>query len=214
MRTEIINIINENLHQRNTFFTREQELQIFLAKAFTDSGEFDEVYLEYHVPSGIIPNYPWSDFRNIYIDIVLLKNGIYYPIEIKFKTKTQAIMQHLFGGQHMINLGNHGAQNIGCYDFWKDIKRLELFESTFPNVEQGIMLFVSNDEMYPNPPLNGNAGYAQFSIHHGKSVLTNETLDWNRALEISRNRPRIQLSREYHINWTNLPLPQHHYILL
>jgi hypothetical protein len=214
MRDEIIKMIEHHMLNRTTYFTREQDIQIFLACAFEASLTFDQVYLEYHIPAGLIPNYPWTDSNNIYIDIVLLKDGCYYPIEIKYKTKSQAILHQIFGGNQQLILGHHGAQNIGCYDFWKDIKRLELYESTFQNVEQGIMLFVSNDETYLNPPLNLNAGYAQFSIHEHKLVAPNEILDWNRPLAISQNRPPIQLDREYSISWSPMQLENHFYILL
>jgi hypothetical protein len=113
-----------------------------------------------------------------------------------------------------MTLGHHGAQNIGCYDFWKDVKRLALYEASFPQVVQGIMLFVTNDETYLQPPLNMNTGYAQYSIHEGKTVAQHETLDWNRALSMSRNRPPIQLNRDYHLSWTPMQLEKHFCVLL
>lgn len=214
MRQQIIKMIEHHMLKRTTYFTREQDIQIFLANVFEASPAFDQVFVEYHIPAGLIPIYPWTDANNIYIDIVLLKDGCYYPIEIKYKTKSQAIPHQIFGGNQQVALGHHGAQNIGCYDFWKDIKRLELYESSFQNVEQGIMLFVSNDETYRSPPLNLNAGYAQFSIHEHKSVAPNEILDWNRPLTISKNRPPIQLTKAYLISSKQMQLNEHYFILL
>lgn len=214
MRNQIIEMINTALAGRNDYFTREQELQIFLANMFESSGTFDRVFLEHHIPAGLIPNYPWTDANNIYIDIVLLKDGRYYPIEIKFKTKRQIIPIQIFGMNQQISLGHHSAQNLGCYDFWKDIKRLELYEESFPNVEQGVMLFVTNDDSYLRQPLNMNTGYAQFSIHEQKSVHQNEILDWNGALSIAQNRPAIQLNRGYQLFWEQMQLENHFYIVL
>ncbi len=214
MRHQIIKMIEHHMLNRATYFTREQDIQIFLANVFEASHAFDQVFVEYHIPAGLIPNYPWTDSNNIYIDIVLLKDGRYYPIEIKYKTKSQAIPHQIFGDNQQVILGHHGAQNIGCYDFWKDIKRLELYESSFQSAEQGIMLFVSNDETYRSPPLNLNTGYAQFSIHEHKSVAPNEILDWNRPLAISKIRPPIQLDRGYRVSWSPMQLKNHFYILL
>jgi hypothetical protein len=214
MRPQILELIEQQMLNRTIYFTREQEIQIFLSHIFESSGLFDSVHVEQHIPSGMIPNYPWTDTYNIYIDIVLHKDGRYYPIEIKFKTKCQEVPIQLFGLHQMIQLGHHGAQNIGCYDFWKDVKRLELYESSFQNVEQGIMLFVTNDETYLQAPLNMNAGYAQYSIHAEKTVTQHETLDWNRALSISRNRPPIQLNKSYHLEWTQMQLQNHFFLLL
>lgn len=214
MRNEIIEMIRAALMERERFFSRENEIQIYLANYFNNTQEFDEVFIEYHIPSGLIRAYPWTDSQNIYIDIVLHKNERYYPIEIKFKTISQNIPATIFGSNTSIVLGHHGAQNIGCYDFWKDIRRLELYESNFANVECGIMLFISNDESYIKPPLNANTGYAQFSIHEGRVVNIGQMLNWNKILTISANRPPITLSHAYNLTWNNLNLQQHKYLLL
>ena len=214
MRNEIIEMIENALLIRQDFFTREQEIQIYLANFFAESNEFDNIYLEYHLPSHLLPHYPWIDSNNIYIDIVLEKNNIFYPIEIKYKTTTQNLPINIFGSDTIVVLGHHGAQNIGCYDFWKDIKRLEIFENQFQNVEQGIMLFVTNDESYFQPPLKQTTGYAQFSIHNQRVVNEGETLSWNKLLKITSNRPPITLYNSYTLNWNDLNLDQHKYLLI
>lgn len=214
MRNQIIEIIEEALSSREDFFTREQEIQIYLAYKLNQKNIFDNIYLEFHIPSNALSNYPWKDSNNIYIDIVVFTEGKYYPIEIKFKTISQTLPFNLFGTPSPIVLGHHGAQNIGCYDFWKDIKRLELFEEKFESVVQGIMLFVTNDESYPLKPRNDEVGYAQFSIHENRTVESGQTLDWNGALTISVNRPPITLNNCYNINWKELNLQQHKYLLL
>lgn len=145
---------------------------------------------------------------------MLYKKERYYPIEIKFKTVSQDIPAKIFGSNKLISLRHHGAQNIGCYDFWKDIRRLELYEQSSANVERGIMLFVSNDESYVQPPLTVNTGYAQFSIHEGRVVNMGDMLNWNRVLSISANRPPITLNNAYELIWNNLRLKQHKYLLI
>ena len=214
MRNQIIAIVNEALESREEFFTREQEIQIYLANHLNRQNIFENVYLEYHIPSNALSHYPWKDSNNIYIDIVVYVYGRYYPIEIKYKTVSQSLPLNLFGTPSPVVLGHHGAQNIGCYDFWKDIKRLELFEEKFESVGQGIMLFVTNDESYPLKPRNDEVGYAQFSIHENRTVESGQTLDWNGALTISVNRPPITLKNSYNINWKELNLEQHKYLLL
>jgi hypothetical protein len=214
MRSQIITIINDALLFREEYFTREQEVQIYLADYLNKKNLFDYVYLEYHIPSNAIENYPWKDSNNIYIDIVVFTEGKYYPIEIKYKTISQTVPLKLFGTQSLVVLGHHGAQNIGCYDFWKDIKRLELFEQTFEKVEKGIMLFITNDESYQLPPRNNEVGYAQFSINQNRIVESGQTLDWNGALSISVNRPPISLRNSYFLKWSEMKLKQHKYLLL
>ncbi|MFN4878834.1 MAG: hypothetical protein ACK5H3_02195 [Flavobacteriia bacterium] len=214
MRSQITQVINEALKSREEFFTREQEIQIYLADYLNRKKWFDNVYLEYHIPSNSIEKYPWKDSNNIYIDIVICSEGKYYPIEIKYKTISQTIPIKIFGSSRSVILGHHGAQNIGCYDFWKDIKRLELFEQTFEKVEKGIMIFITNDESYLQPPRNNEVGYAQFSIDENRVVKCGQKLDWNGALSISVNRPPIQLSNGYSLNWREMQLKQHKYLLI
>lgn len=214
MRDLIIQAITEALESRTEFFTREQEVQIYLANYLNGKELFESIHIESHVPSNNLVNYPWKDANNIYIDIVVCAEGMYYPIEIKFKTVSQVIPLKMFGTETSIILGHHGAQNIGCYDFWKDIKRMELMEVSYLHVERGIMLFVTNDGSYRLRPRNNNVGYAQFSIHENRIVKSGQTLDWNGSLSISSNRPPITLKNSYFLNWSKSGLKQHEYLLL
>ena len=214
MRRQIVEMIEQEMRNRTSYFTREQDIQLALAYMLETSRAFDRVFVEQHIPASMISNYPWTDANNIYIDLVIQKDSVFLPIEIKFKTKSQQVPLSVLGIDDVITLGHHGAQNIGCYDLWKDVKRLELFEESFPQVEQGIMLFITNDETYLQPPLNMDAGYAQFSIHENKTVAQHETLDWNKALSISKNRPPIQLNRGYLASWTEMQLQNHFFMIL
>jgi hypothetical protein len=211
MRNQILQQIITALGLRNSFFLREIDIQIYLTNYFINTNLYDNVFVEYHIPSNLIPNYLWGD--NIYIDIVLEKDDLYYPIELKFKTQAQVLPLFLFGNNINVTLGQQGATNIGCYDFWKDIKRIELFEQTFNNVERGIVLFVSNDSTYQVAPRNQNVGYSQFSIHQNRVIPANSFLNWNNDLDIATGRPPITTNYAYTINWVPLILQNHHYIL-
>jgi hypothetical protein len=203
MRNQIITLIQNALNERTQFFIREEDIQLYLANCFLQSELFQNVFIEYHIPSSLINEYPWRDANNIYIDIVLQVDNAFYPIEIKYKTKPQSITNNIFGGEHEIILRNHSAQNIGCYDFWKDVKRCEIFESNFQNTQRGIVVFVTNDESYLNPPLNNNVGYANFSIHEGRVVEANSVLDWNGDLAIADTRPPISIQNRSELHWVD-----------
>ena len=64
---------------------------------------------------------------------------------------------------------------------------------------------------YPNNP---NIGYAQFSIHQNRVISENSLLNWNGTLKISEGRPPITTNYEYTINWEQLPLENHFFILI
>lgn len=211
MRDQIRQQVVAALQLRNTFFMRELDIQIYLANYFINLNVYDNVFLEYHIPSNLIPNYPWAD--NIYIDIVLEKDHIYYPVEIKYKTKAQELPLNLFGTGINVSLRQQGASNIGCYDFWKDIRRVELFQQAFNNVEKGFVLFISNDSTYFEPPYRTNVGYAQFSIHQNRVVPQGSLLNWNGQLKIAEGRPSIFVNYGYSIVCNELQLADHQYIL-
>lgn len=214
MRQIIINQIQTFFLNQNAFFHTEKEIQILLTNYFLNTNMYDNVFFEYYVGINLLqPNYPWHNDNKISVDIVLEKDGGYYPIEIKYKTATQVFPHFVFGTAINVTLENQKAQTIGRYSFWKDIKRIELLEETFQNVERGIMLFVSNDSLYRRAPNNNNGG-APFSIHQGRVVIAETLLDWNINLAVAVDRPGFTLRYDYNIHWTEMNLQNHYYILI
>ena len=216
MREIMLNLIRQFLQEQPEIFLSEKELQLNLAQCFMNSNEFDNVFLEYHVPIHLINGYPWNGGNNQYIDvdIVLESNGSFYPLEIKYRTANQELQRNIFGGNTNIQLRNQVARNLGCYNFWKDVKRIELLEENFQNVQRGAVLFVTNDHSYPIPPRNENVGYAQFSLYQERDVPAHVELGWNGNPTVANGRPGFQLNYEYTINWVNMPLNQFCYLLV
>lgn len=213
MRQTILEQISTALAASQKHFIREQDIQFYLYNHFLQSGFYDNVFYEYHIPGELMPPYLWNDVHNIYIDIVLEKDKEFYPIEIKYKTTREELPHLVFGQNVNVLLGHHGAQNIGCYDFWKDVKRIEFFEEIFLFVKRGIVLFVSNDSSYIRPPRNLKIGYAPFSIHEGRNVASGTQLNWNGEGTTANGRPGFGLNHSYLINWTKMPFQNHYYVL-
>jgi hypothetical protein len=134
------------------FFHSEEEVQILLAKYLLNTGQYDDIFVEYYVNRELVPNYPWNNDKKISVDIVVRVENNYIPIEIKYKTKRQIFPHHVFGSQTYVELAEQGAQNEGCYSFWKDVKRIELLHETFNLNYEGLVLFITNDPSYLNPP--------------------------------------------------------------
>lgn len=102
--------------------------------------------------------YPWKNESNVRIDIVLELEGEFYAIELKYKTALDTIDGlDRFGekGLNGVRPKNQGAQNYGAYEFWKDVKRLELLRLRFPSVVGAMAIFLTNDKSYKNPPRKG-----------------------------------------------------------
>ncbi len=214
MRQIILDQINHALSVRRTYFTREQDIQLYLASYLLNTNFYNNVFIEYHVPGILVPPYLLSDESNSYIDIVLEKDNEFYPVEISYKTSAQPLQRLVFGQNVNILLTQNSAQNIGCYDFWKDVKRIEFYESNFPLVKRGVVLFVSNDMNYQHAPSSSTAGYAPFSIYKGRQVAAGTLLNWNGNTTVANRRPGFAVNYDYNINWVQLPFDQQHYYVL
>ncbi len=218
MRQSLINQISTFLTNHVGFFHSEHEVQVHLAKHLLNTGLYDDIFLEYYVSKLLIPNYIWDNDKKISVDIVVRINEDFIPIEIKYKTKRQVFPHHVFGSQTNVELAEQGAQNEGCYSFWKDIKRIELFKEAFNLQNLGIVLFITNDISYLTPP-RPNVQYGPFSIHEGRQVLRSSYLNWDDTIKpIQANRaekfPGFTLSNDYIINWQELNIENHKYLLI
>ncbi len=214
MRQQTLQYIQTALQNFNGFFHSEEEIQLFLADCLRSARFYDNVFVEYYVSKQLIPNYHWQNDKKVSIDIVLQKQNSYLPLEIKYKTAFQLFPHFVFGSNHNVQLHDQKAQNEGCYSFWKDVRRIELFHSTFPNVGRGIVLFVTNDISYKRQA-RANCGYEPFSIHEGRQVAANTFLTWNGNIPEKRVEkfPGFPIDNTYSITWTPMNVPRHYYIL-
>jgi hypothetical protein len=218
MRQTLINHITTFLTNFVGFFHSEEEVQILLAQHLLNTGLYDNVFVEYYVNRQLIPNYPWNNDKKISVDIVIRIDNDFIPIEIKYKTKRQVFPHHVFGSQTNVELAKQGAQNEGCYSFWKDIKRIEIFKETFNLINSGLVLFITNDLSYLNQP-RADVQYGPFSIHQGRQVVQGSFLNWDATIkpirpERAEKFPGLTMSNSYTINWQDLNIENHKYILI
>ena len=72
MRENLINQIRTFLGNHVGFFHSEEEVQILLAKYLLNTGQYDDIFVEYYVNRELVPNYPWNNDKKISVDIVIL----------------------------------------------------------------------------------------------------------------------------------------------
>lgn len=186
---ELIPVI-DLLRQKRSLFHSEADFQFALAWEIQLLYPTAEIRIEYS---------PASE-PNKYIDILVYYKGFTYPIELKYKTKKLSV----FDGGEQYNLKNHGAQDLGAYDFVKDICRVESFATHLDGFKCGYVLWLTNDQYYWNVPNNPNAGYAAFSVHHGAKKTG--TMSWGSRLSAGTLKGRekeLQLQDEYDIIWND-----------
>ena len=116
---DILRFITEE--EQNLFFN-ERDLQMHLALyLLKSSNNYDDVEVEYYVPvfnnrkDKILKEYDWNS--EIRLDIVVMKNNEFLPVEIKYKTRN---IQNSYGlSRFNIEipdvdiLKNQSAQNLG-----------------------------------------------------------------------------------------------------
>ena len=88
--------IEEFLSKNTKLFYNERDLQVNLALFLKSKGYYNNVFLEYSLPTKEL--YPDSNSSaDVRIDIVVEENGKYIPIELKYKTEKEEGKLNRFG---------------------------------------------------------------------------------------------------------------------
>ena len=164
---ELITVI-QSLAKSRAVFHSEADFQHELAMILNQKTN-KEIRLE--KPFADISIKPGSKTTTkIELDILAVAEGL--GIELKYKTKEAQLTVN----NEDFNLRNHGAQNLGRYDFFDDIRRVqELKRSGLLN--RGIVVFLTNDPTYWNQSTRRNLS-TQFSMNEGRIINQKTTLGW------------------------------------
>ena len=177
----------EMLAGQRKIFHSEADFQHALAWEIHGSLHDGTIRLEYpHSHSG----------QQMHIDIWVSERNSLVPIEVKFKTR---VLKTRIGSESY-DLKNQSAQDIGRYDFIKDIGRIEQVVCENHN-SVGYTILLTNDSAYWKSPRKPNPVDACFRIHEGR-VLAG-TLRWQGAgAGTTRGREsEISLTGHYHVTW-------------
>lgn len=133
-----------------------------------------------------------------YHDIVIKGDGKFCVIELKYKTKAKDVR---FDGK-MFSLKTHGAQDLGRYDFLKDVERIEHYKKSNANFDCGYSVIITNDSVYWTRE-GLNKIYQSFALNEGR-IIPNRHLDWINAKVESVGKSRengLQIDGSYTIKW-------------
>lgn len=135
--------------------------------------------------------------ERIYLDIWCTHEDIIIAIELKYKTRGTLVNVN----GEIFALLDQSAQDIGRYDFIKDIQRLEqlVFDR---NKIVAYAIFLTNDSAYWAPPRSNQTVDAGFRIHEGR-ILTGEVCWAFGASEGTRRgrEGKLHVRRTYTLNW-------------
>ena len=188
-----IDYVIDSLKNERKVFTSEADFQLALArkieKLYTSNVK---VRLEF-----------CPEFKpDMHIDILVIwtsdnGNKKWIPIELKYKTKD---LEYQDDGC-VYNLKNHSANDWGCYDYMKDIERIELIKHSLGDgFKCGFAIFLTNDDLYIKGT-KSDCSYYNFQINEGRCI-NNLELVWNKKLKNYAGREKsIKLSGSYKFRW-------------
>ena len=189
------------LESNDELLFNERDFQMHLATWLRGSANrYDDVDVEYYVPWQVLENYVWeSELR---LDIVVKKDGEYCPVELKYKTKKVERQIARFDEDltdDVVVMKNQGAQDLGMYDFWKDVRRVELVRNRFNRVKNGLAVFVTNDVFYTKGSKSTSNNYL-FGM--AGDVTRSTKKHWaNPESTCAKSHPNYEVEGAYDIEW-------------
>ena len=201
--TEIVkDDVHAFLESNNELLFNERDFQMHLATWLRNStNHYDDVDVEYYVPKTELENYIWdSELR---LDIVVKKDGEYCPVELKYKTKKVERQISRFDemlDDKVVVMKNQGAQDLGMYDFWKDVRRVELVRNRFKNVKGGLAVFVTNDQLYTKASRQNSNNYL-LNMTEGKHSAIKHWQNEDSACAKMKSYKSFEVEKEYSIKW-------------
>lgn len=192
----------------------ERDFQMHLATYLKETGNYDDVDLEYFVPTDMLDGYKELCNSELRLDILVRKGAEYCPVELKYKTKLIKSSLKRFGVEvdNVVIVKNQGAQDLGMYGFWKDVKRVEMVRERFDSVKSGLSVFLTNDEFYKKPSRD-TSNNREFCMCEGPIYSSKH---WQREAKITTVYKGFDLSRNYYIKWNEADFGGHefHYCIV
>jgi uncharacterized protein YutD len=175
---------------------------------------YDDVDLEYFVPTNQLDGYKELWDTELRVDILVRKGNEFCPIELKYKTKKIKTSLTRFGVDipDVVIVKDQGAQDLGMYGFWKDVKRIEMVKARFETVKSGLSVFLTNDIAYMKPTRE-NSNNKEFTMCER---LKSSSKHWQRETKISLEHKGFDLSRDYLVKWNESKFGEHtfHYCIV
>lgn len=185
-------------HHQEILFN-ERDFQMHLAMYLSRTKHYDDVDLEYYVPTEELDGYKDLWNSELRLDVLVRKDSEFLPVELKYKTKQVHTTLSRFNESipDVVVIKNQGAQDLGMYDFWKDIKRIEMVRDRFNAVNNGLSVFLTNDELYKKEPRD-SSNNKEFRMAQG---YNSPSKHWLRETGLTQGRPGFDLSKGYDIKW-------------
>jgi len=206
--------VKQFLDTNKELLFNERDLQMHLATFLRLTGHYDDVDVEYYVPLSELKGYIWNN--ELRMDVLVRKGKEFLPIELKYKTKVVRKKLLRFGesvAEEVEVMKNQGAQDLGKYDFWKDVRRIEIVRNRFGSIKNGLAVFVTNDPMYLQLGRE-KSNHIKFSMDEGSHGKEKHWLD--KDSYCCKTHPDFEVEKEYTIHWDSREIEgvQCHYTIV
>ena len=188
MKSEHIIAAIEALKIKQKIFHSEADFQFSLAWELQKILPDAKVRLEYCPPFA----------QEMHIDIYVIDNEGTHPIELKYKSKP---IETVINNEYF-KLKNHGAQDIGRYDYLYDISRVERMKTLDKDFNGGYAIILTNEPAYWKSPLTNKTVDSAFRIHEGRVIRG--SLSWSENVGTGTSKGRtnsIDIDGEYLLHW-------------
>ena len=149
----------------------------------------------------------------MYVDILVVINDKYYPIELKYNTKGNIKKDYKYLTYNDNNemeyvLKNHVAYNLNCYSYVKDIDRLEQIKKHIRMVDCCYAIMLTNEPIYWIGPKE-KSSYRDFVIKEYENkfdtkkyaIPRGKLLRWYNKSGNSISDGEIELDNSYEMDW-------------
>lgn len=119
-----------------------------------------------------IPHYNKKSNKKLKVELDIFMPKEKIGIELKYKTKEGIFEEH----GETFSLKQHGAQNLGRFDYFDDIRRLQLLKGE-NIINKGFAIFLTNDPLYWKP-IKGKNFSSNFSMEDERIIESNAKLGW------------------------------------
>lgn len=179
----------KDLSKKRPLFVSEADFQLELAWLIKAYYPTTKVRLEY------CPSFNSA----MHIDILVIADGQWIPIELKYKTKgCEKIVDDEY-----YNLKNHSAKDVNCYAYLNDIQRIETIKESAPCFKEGYAILLTNEMSYIKAPTSKSVNYYDFSLHENSTK--HGRLDWGENTgEGTKGKSYVSpilLNGEYKMTW-------------
>jgi len=186
---DFINNIMERLSSNRPIFHSESDLQHELALILANESK-KKIRLE-----KPFLNIPLNNSKSIKIELDLFLPNEKVGIELKYKT----IKRNIKFSDEEFFLKNHAAQNLGRFDFFNDLRRLQMLRKQ-GIIDSGFVIFLTNDPLYWTRIQRNNFS-SNFSMEEGRVIGKNTALSWVGTPKRLGEHANIEVENELFLTW-------------